>query len=121
MHRNPLRRVLTLAVVALAACQSTSYVDRIEIVNPTEYDLQVAMQGDGGSGLRLGIAKKGEDAVREQVIDMGDLWTFTFSYLGEDAGSASVKRDELQSAGWRFVIPQQVGERLREEGFHASY
>jgi hypothetical protein len=121
MFRNRIWRVLPLALVALAACASPSYVDRIEIVNPTEYDLVVAVKGTETADLRLGIAKKGEGSIREQVIDMGEDWTFTFSYLGEQAGEASVDRSELERVGWRFVIPEEVGERLKQRGVQPSY
>lgn len=120
-HRHWRALPIFLAVL-LYGCTSASYVPRIEIENPTDYDLVVGVSGDGaGSRLQLGIAKKGGDSVTEQVIDLGEDWIFTFEYLGEEAGSISVKRSELERANWRLVIPTEIGSRLKEKGVPASY
>jgi hypothetical protein len=121
MNRHRLWRTLP-ALLLFYGCTSASYVPRIEIANPTDYDLSVEVRGDGDeSRLELGIAKKGRDSVTEEVIDLGEDWIFTFAYLGEEAGSVSVKRSELESAHWKFVIPEEIGNRLREKGVPASY
>ena len=124
MNRHRLWRVLPISFLAvlLYACSSASYVPKIEIENPTDYDLLVNVRGtEDASRLQLGIVKKGRAFVTEQVIDLGENWIFTFEFLGEEAGSASVNRSELEGAQWKFVIPEEVGNRLREKGVPASY
>jgi len=124
MNRHRRWRVLLmfLSTMLLYGCASASYIPKIEIENPTEYDLLVDVRAtEDASRLQLGIAKKGRALVTEQVVDLGENWIFTFEYLGEEAGSASVKRSELESAQWKFVIPEEVGNRLRERGVPASY
>lgn len=124
MNRHRLWRTLPLGLLAvlLYGCTSASYVPKIEIENPTDYDLVVDVRGgDDSSRLQLGIAKKGRGSVTEQVIDLGEDWVFTFEYLDEEAGSVSVKRSELERAHWKFVIPTEVGNRLKEKGVPASY
>jgi hypothetical protein len=111
-----------LLTLLLTSCASTRYVDRIEIVNPTEYDLLVDVRSrEDGSRLPLGIAKHGTESLREQVLDVGENWIFAFNYLGEEVGSARIKRSELESTGWRVMIPEEVGAKLRERGESGSY
>ena len=124
MNRHRRWRVMPmfLSIMLLCGCASASYIPKIEIENPTEYDLLVGVRAsEDASRLQLGIAKKDRALVTEQVVDLGQNWIFTFEYLGEEAGSASVKRSELESAQWKFVIPEEVGNRLRERGVPASY
>jgi hypothetical protein len=124
MNRHRLWRTLPLGLLAvlLYGCTSASYVPKIEIENPTDYDLMVDVRGgDDSSRLQLGIAKKGRGSVTEQVIDLGEDWVFTFEYLDEEAGSVSLKRSELESARWKVVIPAEIGNRLKEKGVPASY
>ena len=124
MNCHPLRRALLLFLVVLpvASCTSARYVDRIEIVNPTEYDLLVDVRPEEkASRLGLGLAKHGSEAIHEQVIDLGEEWIFAFSFVGEEVGSLAIKRSDLESAGWRVVIPDDVGAKLRERGAKASY
>jgi hypothetical protein len=106
----------------LIGCASAAYVPRIEIENPTEYDLSVEVRGkEGGPSLPLGIAKRGRESVMEQVIDQGEDWILTFSYLGDEVGAATFKRSVLERAQWRVVIPEEIGHRLREERVPPSY
>ncbi len=124
MNRHHLWRfvLFSLITMPLAACASAQYVDRIEIVNPTEYDLLVDVRSrEDGPRLRLGIANHGTESLMEQVVDLGENWIFAFNYLGEEVGSAKITRSELESAGWRVVIPEEVGAKLREQGVRASY
>jgi hypothetical protein len=58
---------------------------------------------------------------KEQVIDMGSVWTFRFRYLGDDVGQVSVPRSDLEAQKWRFVIPEEMGRRLQEQGVPPSY
>ncbi|MGQ0680509.1 MAG: hypothetical protein ACT4OM_12795 [Actinomycetota bacterium] len=104
-----------------AACAGPPYVQELNIANPTDYDVVVDLMADGSSSrLALGIVPKGETALREQVLDPGEQWTFRFHYNGNEAGEASVARAQLQEAGWRFTIPPEVGERLRAAGVPPS-
>lgn len=115
------RALPVLFLLSPLACSSTSYVERIEIENPTQYDVLVAVEGNNDGRLQLGVAKREAESVREQVVDMGDDWRFTFSYRGEEIGSTAVKRQDLERSSWRVVIPEEVGTRLREKGVQASY
>jgi hypothetical protein len=124
MNRHRHWRTLSILSILLLlyGCTSATYVPRIEIQNPTDYDLSVDVKGDGDAArLQLGIVKKGRETVTEQVIDLGEDWIFTFGYLGQEAGSVSLKRSELESARWKVVIPEEIGNRLKEKGVPASY
>jgi hypothetical protein len=124
LNCQPLRRAVIFLLMALpvASCTSQRYIERIEIVNPTEYDLLIDVRPDeNASRLRLGVAEHGSEAVHEQVIDLGEEWIFAFHYVREEVGSLTIKRSDLESSGWRVVIPDEVAAKLRERGVKASF
>ncbi len=96
-------------------------MERVTIVNPTPYQLNVelAAVGSGGS-LDLGTAGRDNTMVVEKVFDPGNRWVLRLSYAGESAGEVAVSRSDLADAGWRMEIPPAVGDRLRAEGFAPS-
>lgn len=116
--------VRTLAGVAmlLAACSAPPpTVDRITIVNPTDYEIDVHVSGrEQDVWLPVGIVQPRTEDVAEQVIDQGDRWTFRFLYTGDPLEEVSLTRPELERSGWRVVIPQELGERLRALGEQPS-
>jgi hypothetical protein len=118
-----LRLAAIVLLIGMSGCEDVAYVERVVIMNPTPYDLEVEVKGTGDRRpLSLGITPHNAETVKEQVIDMGDTWIFLFSYLEEEeVGEESVKRDDLVRNRWRFVIPEEIGERLEERGVRPSY
>jgi hypothetical protein len=111
-------RALAAMAVLLAACSAPPpTVDRITIVNPTDYAIDVHVSGrDQDLWLPVGIVDAHTEDVAEQVIDQGDRWTFRFLYSGDPLEEVSLTRPELERSGWRVVIPHELGELLRELG-----
>jgi hypothetical protein len=92
-------------------------VDRITIVNPTDYEIDVHVSGrEQDLWLPVTIVEAHTEDVAEQVIDQGDRWTFRFLYAGDPLEEVSLTRPELERSGWRVVIPPELGQRLRELG-----
>jgi hypothetical protein len=106
------------AMVLLAGCSGRpNTVDRITLVNPTEYDIHVHVTGRGERiWLPVAIVQARSAVVVEDVIDQGDRWTFRFLYTGEPLEETSLTREELGRSGWRVVIPEELGVRLAERG-----
>jgi hypothetical protein len=97
------------------------FVERVTIVNPTPYHLNVELAAVGSSGsLDLGTAGRDTTMVVEKVYDPGNRWVLRLSYAGTPAGEVAVSRSDLKDAGWRVEIPSAVGDRLGAEGFAPS-
>jgi hypothetical protein len=110
--------VLLAALIGLAACSGPApTVDQITVANPTDYDLEIHVTGEGRGGWlpMIIIEARSEDVVRG-VIDQGEVWIFQFRHLGDAVGELSLGRAELEGSGWRFEVPAQVEERLQQLG-----
>ncbi len=112
-----------IAAVALASSSlsPSPFVERVTIVNPTPYQLNVALAAVGSSGsLDLGTAARDNAMEVERVFDPGSRWILRLSYAGTPAGEVAVSRSDLADAGWLVEVPPAVGDRLRAEGFAPS-
>jgi hypothetical protein len=114
------RAIAALAILAatmvLTACNGVSFVERILLVNETEYSANVDVRGEGGGWLGLGTVSANETREVGDVIDQGPTWTFRFSYGGHDPVEVTVGKQELIEAGWRVEVPEELEENLRAEG-----
>lgn len=110
--------LLGAALLLVTACgDRVTHVERVVLVNGTDYDVVVQVKAEGRNGwLPLGLARHGAETLFEEVIDQGDTWVFHFSYGGREAGEVLVGRAELARAGWKVEVPQEAAERLRAQG-----
>jgi hypothetical protein len=94
-----------------------SFVHRLTISNPSEFDMTVAVSPAGRQErLALGTVSHGSSVDLQDVIDQGSQWAFHFSAGGRDGGEVRVPRAQLSSSGWRLQIPEAVATRLRARG-----
>jgi hypothetical protein len=116
--RGRYRTPVVVALLWLTACSGPPpTVDRITIVNPTGYDLDVEVAGpEGGGWLPLSIAEARSERVAEEVIDQGEVWMFRFLHWGDSVAELSLTRAGLVRDGWRVEVPEEVEERLRQLG-----
>src|SRR5436305_4243754 len=94
--------VVAVAVLAIAVApwfRTESPVARLTIDNPTVYQVNVEVSGDGGGWLDLGAVDRQGSKTVEEVTDQGARWVFRFSYGGVDAGEVPVARTDLAAAG----------------------
>lgn len=108
--------LVLVMVLWVAACAGPPpRVDRITIVNPTGYDLDVDVAGpERGGWLPAAIVEAHSEDVAEEVIDQGEVWVFRFSHWGDPVGELSLTRAELEGASWRVEVPAEVEERLQQ-------
>ena len=100
---------------------STSLVDRVTVVNPTPYRLEIDVIGAGRShGVGLGPIGREQTKTFEDVIDQGREWIFRFGSAGADGGEVRFTREQLQHDGWRLTVPAEVAHRLEAAGIHPS-
>lgn len=113
--RRPLVVLLAAVSIASVGCiDAPRYVDRVTIVNGTEFDLGVEVTGPDRTGwLPLALVPAGSETVVEEVADQGAMWVFRFRHWGDPVGELSIARAELERDGWRVAVPEDVGERLR--------
>jgi hypothetical protein len=109
-----------LALVGIS-CGDPTFVDRITIENPYEYDV-LAEVSDGSSGwLHLGTLERESEEMIEQVADMGERWVFRFGFRDLELELVTLSRAALSSAGWRVEVPEALAERLRTRGEPPSF
>ena len=52
----------------------------------------------------------------DRVFDQGDTWRVRFSGQALDGGTMVITRADLQQAGWKIAVPDDVGQRLTSNG-----
>lgn len=110
------RRTLISATLVWAACSGPPFVAEITIDNPSDYTAGVSVRGGPSDGwLLLTTVSAGGELTIEQVIDQGGHWIFRFDYLGH-VEEVEVSRDDLESSGWRIVVPASFESGLRARG-----
>jgi hypothetical protein len=111
--------VAAVAVVLLLGsllAREPHVVDRMRLVNPSEYDVRVEVRGDSGGWSVVGFAERESTTAVEQVGHQGDGWTFRFTGQGRAAGELRMSRRQLEAADWRLEIPPSVAEVLKAQG-----
>lgn len=118
--------ILTIALVVVGAGLLTFLVDlsgrprtvpRITFENPTAYALDIEVSPGTDTGwTSAGSVRQDSTADVQEVVDQGDVWLFRFDSQGESGGQLRMSRTELEAAGWRVVIPTDVGLRLAAAG-----
>ena len=89
-----------------------SFVERIVVVNPTAYDVEVAVtDGERDGWLGLGAVEDGTTQQFQAVLDQGDVWIVRFA--DGKGGELQLTRDELRRVGWRIEVPRDTEARLR--------
>jgi hypothetical protein len=118
-----------LAALALVGLVSVSafdrpltFVDHIEIVNPTVFQVEVdvrsarARDTTGDGWMALGGIRRESRRTLDEILDQGERWTFRFSYGGVVAGEVTLGRAQIETV----TIPGEVAARLAEAGFAPS-
>lgn len=109
--------VLVLALLTAGCLGRPPTVERITVVNPTTYDLDVDVSDQARDGwLPVAIVEARSEAVAQEVLDQGDHWVFRFLHWGDPVGELSLTRAELERSGWRVEVPEHVLERLQQLG-----
>jgi hypothetical protein len=113
----------TVVVVAVAfrmllpSLEGPPFVDALRIENTTEFGVEVDVRGDADDGgVLLGYALPTTTTTKQSVVDVGDVWIFTFERGGVSAGDLTISRHDLARRGWRVAVPASVEERLIESG-----
>ncbi len=127
MSEDRTRRRLLAALVVVAAVafavggprllRGPAFIDRVAIVNPSEYDLDVDVSGGHRDGwMSVTTAHKGSTTQVEEVIDQGAVWVFRFKAAGYEGGELRTEREDLRRAGWSIEVPASVIDHLRQQG-----
>ncbi len=108
-------------LVVVPATRLPSFVDRLTVVNPHAWSVEVDTTGPGDEGV-VGLATVGRERAQtvEEVMDQGREWIFRFSYGGADGGELVASRAELERSGWRITVPEEFPARMREAKMEPS-
>jgi hypothetical protein len=102
-------------IVGLSSGPGT--VARLTFENHTAYALDIEVSPGTGTGwTSAGSVRQQSTADVNEVVDQGDVWLFRFDSQGQPGGQLRLTRAELQSSGWRVVVPDEVGTRLAGAG-----
>jgi hypothetical protein len=109
--------VVASLLLVCSACSTVSLVDRVRIVNNTDYSAHVDVTGKDRHGwLLLTTVQPQSTTTVEEVIDHGEIWIFRFDYVGKHREEVEVTRRELEQNDWTIEVPQGFEQRLRELG-----
>jgi hypothetical protein len=108
--------IVVVAVAWLATARAlfvdTAHISRLTVVNPTAYDIDVALTDGSRSGwLTLGEANRHATTSFREISDQGQIWIARFA--DGEAGELRITRRQLEQADWRIEIPRAVEGRLR--------
>ena len=108
-------------LVVLPATRSPAFIDRVTVVNPQPWSVEVDVTGEERDGV-VGIASVGREQSQtvEEVLDQGRSWVFRFSYGGADGGELVIARAQLERAGWKVTVPEEFAARMRAAGMGPS-
>jgi hypothetical protein len=128
-RRSDLPLVAVVAVIAVAILvfvtsqlHEPDRLERLTLVNPTDYGVNVAVAPSAGAGVfELGWVWEHAERDIPDAPDVGDTWIIRFSYAGIDAGEIETTREVLAGDGWRLTIPPSVAERLAAAGVPPAY
>lgn len=108
--------LLALVVIANVVLQDPTFVERISIVNHSDYDIRIDVGSDDGSrGMPLGVATQRCTTDFHHVIDQGPIWRIQFHAQGRAGGQVTVTRADLQRANWSYEIPDFVAGELTSQ------
>jgi hypothetical protein len=108
---------LAMIVVGTAAVRLPATVDRVTLVNPTPYTLDIDVKGGPGRAWTpVGVVEERSTQVAEEVLDQGDQWVFRFQGQGAESEELRFTRRQLEEANWTFEIPPTVTDRLTIAG-----
>jgi hypothetical protein len=89
----------------------------LRVDNQTGLVLTVAALDGSGSRLAVGSATaKGQTTVQE-VVDIGEQWTFVAAYAGREVHRQTLSKAELRARGWIITIPASATRQLEQAGF----
>lgn len=104
-------------VLVLQSTGLPEYVDEVTVENGTAFNLRVEVSdGESESWLTVGTVPADDMKVFSRVIDQGEVWLFRFHGQGRSGGELEVDRSQLESDGWRLVVPESVADELRAQG-----
>jgi len=129
VHRRRPMALVGFGLVAVVAAvlvgerltPSPSVVDRLTVVNPTVYHLEIDAVGVGRShSVAIGPIGRNQIKSFEGVIDQGREWIFRFASGPAEGGELRVSRRELEHDQWRVTVPDDVSRRLQAAGIPPS-
>jgi hypothetical protein len=104
-------------VLVMQSTGLPEYVDELTVENGTDFHLRIDVSdGEGESWLSVGTVDAETTKAFSRVIDQGEVWLFRFHGQRRLGGELRVDRSQLESDGWRMVVPESVADELRAQG-----
>ena len=88
----------------------------LTVQNPLAWRAEVEVRpSDSSSWTGLGAVARDGRLEFLQAPDQGGDWIIRYSYAGQSE-EVEVSRQQLEADGWVVVVPEGLGERLRDAG-----
>jgi hypothetical protein len=124
---DPVLQVL-LAVAVLAAAVGVVLLLRaalttgvghvtLHVDNQTGLPLTVDALDSSGSRLTVGSARPKAQTAIQEVVDLGERWTFVAAYAGHEVHRQTMSTAELRAKGWTVTVPADATRHLEQAGF----
>src|SRR5688572_10155282 len=89
---------IAVAAATAGVSRPPTFVDRIELVNRSPYELSVDVRGAAARGwVPLGYVDQEASTPVDEVLDQGGRWTFRFRSQGRSGGQLTVSRAQLEA------------------------
>jgi hypothetical protein len=112
---------LVLTVFVAPHLALPAKVPSLTIDNPGVYTVTIEASDRTDDGwITVAIVHAGQTVAAREVIDVGPTWNLRFTSQGIVLGGYEVRRSDLAAAGWHHSVPDDVINRLRDQGVPPS-
>jgi hypothetical protein len=108
---------LAVLLIALSGCSNDVFVERISIVNETDFPADVDVTTAARDGwVGLGVVGANEERDFGEIVDQGEVWIFRFDYAAMHHEEVRIARNSLEESDWQVDVPAAFGESLQQLG-----
>jgi hypothetical protein len=111
--------VAVVGVVLLLRAALGSSVSHVtlRLDNQTGLTLAVEAFDAAGSRVAVGSAQPKAQTTIQEVVDLGERWTFVAAYAGREVHRQTLSGAELRARGWTITLPADATRQLEQAGF----
>jgi hypothetical protein len=106
----------TMVLVRAALATNVGHVT-LRVDNQTSLVLILEALDRSGTRLPVGLARPKAQTTVDEVVDLGERWTFVAAYAGREVHRQTLSTAELRVRGWTITIPASATRQLEQAGF----
>jgi hypothetical protein len=106
----------TMVLVRAALATNVGHVT-LQVDNQAGLPLTVAAFDRSGTRLAVTSAAPKAQTTVDELVDIGERWTFVAAYAGREVHRQTLSKAELRARGWTITIPASTTRQLEQAGF----